>query len=331
MPTVAAPYLKVLIDGARRRGSEVDAILRRLGIESAALEPDGRVDQRAAYELWQALADGTGDDAFGLHLAERVNPGDFAVLDYAARNASTLRAAYLCIVRYCRLIHSGAVVSLDQEGEHAAMRYTLPTLPTGPARHAAEFVVATWLTTARQMTKRAFLPLSVRFQHPQPTDVSEHRRVLDCRLEFNCADNALVFERSWLDDPVVDADPKLGALIARYAEELLARLPRQDSLANRVTRLLVQQLRAGDPGLETVAQKLGLSARTLQRRLRDEGTSHQHLLETLRQQLARQYLSRPEVAIGEVAFLLGFSEPSAFHRAFKRWTGMTPGSFRGQS
>jgi AraC-like DNA-binding protein len=105
-------------------------------------------------------------------------------------------------------------------------------------------------------------------------------------------------------------------------------VPHQDSLTRQVRGLLTEALKAGDPRLETLSQRLGLSARTLQRRLREEGTSHQDLLDEVRSELSRRYLLEPELAICEVAYLLGFSEPSAFHRAFRRWTGVTPKAFR---
>jgi AraC-like DNA-binding protein len=124
------------------------------------------------------------------------------------------------------------------------------------------------------------------------------------------------------------ADPGLCAVLDRHAEELLAKYPREDSLIERLRAIIKQQLSGGDASLERVAQQLGMSGRTLQRKLRDHGSSHQELLDEMRRDLAMRHLREPEMAICEVAYLLGFSESSALHRAFKRWTGMTPSEFR---
>jgi AraC-like DNA-binding protein len=124
------------------------------------------------------------------------------------------------------------------------------------------------------------------------------------------------------------ADPSLCALLDRHARELLARYPREDSLVERIRTLMKGELNGGDASLEVVAERLGMSARTLQRKLQASGTSHQELLDEMRRDLAVRYLREPGMAVCEVAYLLGFSESSAFHRAFKRWTGTTPSEFR---
>jgi AraC-like DNA-binding protein len=166
------------------------------------------------------------------------------------------------------------------------------------------------------------------FEHPRPRTVDEHRRIFGCEVGFDAPEHAVTFHRDALVLPVVQADPRLGALIDRYAEELLRRLPRGNALSDRVRQLVAESLCDGDHGLEPIAGRLRMSPRTLQRRLQDESTSHQQIVDELRHELALKYLAEPAVSIGEVAFLLGFSDPSAFHRAFRRWTGTTPGEHR---
>jgi len=131
-----------------------------------------------------------------------------------------------------------------------------------------------------------------------------------------------------LDLQIAKADPGLCALLDRHAEELLAKYPRQDVLIDQIRAIIGVELRHGDTSLDRVAERLDTSGRTLQRKLRDHGTSHQELLDQMRRDLAMRYLAEPHMAICEVAYLLGFSESSALHRAFKRWTGMTPNEFR---
>jgi len=326
--TVSTPYLRVLLEGARTAGVSFEDLVDQLQCREALDDLEGRIEQANAHQLWERIARRSGDAAFGLHVAEAIRPGAFAVLDYAARNAPTLGEAYRRIVRYSRLIHDGAQVQLSLDDEHARLSYTLPGYPGGSPRHTAEFIVAIWVVTGRQMTETDFTPLSVCFQHPQPADTDEHRRLFRCSIAFDASANEMCFNRALMSRALAQADPQLSLLLDRYADELLARLPSGEDFAGTVRRHLAAALRGGDPGLEAIARKLRMSPRTLQRRLKDEGTSHQDLLDDLRRELAQKYLREPTVAISEAAFLLGFSEPSAFHRAFKRWTGTTPGEFR---
>src|SRR5262249_2535552 len=147
-------------------------------------------------------------------------------------------------------------------------------------------------------------------------------------VEFDSGLNEMWLNSATLDLPIMKADPGLCAVLDRHAEELLAKYPRSDDLVARLREIIRNELNGGDPGVDRVARQLGLSARTLQRKLREHGITHQEILDQMRKDLATRYLSQPEMAICEVAYLLGFSESSAFHRAFKRWTGSTPTEFR---
>lgn len=325
--TVSAPYLQILVEGARSAGVPADDLLTAEVLEQIG-NPDGRLGRELNNQLWTEIPRRSGDDDFGLHLAETIRPGVFVVVDYAARNAATLRQAMTRFVRYCRLVHDGSEVTLGEAGNEARVSYTLPSFPGGSPRHVAEFVVAAFYISARQMS-RSELPLrNVRFQHPRPVADQEHRRIFGCEVSFGAPANEILLDRRHLDLPIAQADPKLGALLDRYAEELVARLPSRQTCSDQVRRMIAEAMCDGEHGLEPIARRLSMSPRTLQRRLQEEGTSHQQLVDDLRHEMALKYLDEPAISIGEVAFLLGFSEPSAFHRAFKRWTGATPGDYR---
>ena len=163
-----------------------------------------------------------------------------------------------------------------------------------------------------------------------PADITEHARLFRCSVKFGAPSNRLTFASSLLSLPIARADASLCALLDRHAEELLAKFPPRDSLIDQVRGIIADEFRGGDPSLERVADQLGLTPRTLQRKLHELGTSHNELLDQMRRQLAMRYLREHEMAICEVAYLLGFSESSSFHRAFKRWTGITPKEYRGR-
>ena len=188
--------------------------------------------------------------------------------------------------------------------------------------------LATVTTLCRKIATPDFAPISIEFQHKAPADISEHQRLFRCPVRFNVMSNRLTFASSFLSLPIARADASLCALLDRHAEELLAKYPPHDSLIDHVRSIIADEFRGGDPSLERVADQLSLTPRTLQRKLHEHNTSHAEILDQMRRQLAMRYLREHEMAICEVAYLLGFSESSSFHRAFKRWTGVTPKDFR---
>ncbi|MEH2184414.1 helix-turn-helix domain-containing protein [Nostoc sp.] len=172
------------------------------------------------------------------------------------------------------------------------------------------------------------MPLKVGFQHSLPEEISAYHRLFRAPVEFAQPINEIVFDSTFLSSPLLKSDPGLGRVLDRYIEDLLAKLPQSGSFIDGVRREISIQLRGGNLEVETIAKRLGFVSRTLQRKLKEAGTSYQELLDETRQSLSIYYLQEQQMAVSEVAFLLGFSEASAFYRAFKRWTGTTPSEFR---
>jgi AraC-like DNA-binding protein len=313
----------------RALGLDVAAVVSAAGIEPPALaDADGRIPHALALALWHEAARRGSDDAFGIHTAESIRPGAFDVLDYATRSSATLGQGLHRLVRYHRVLHDGAVVQLEVDGARGVLTHALPEPSAVLPRQVAEFIVAGWLVVARQATGTDFAPVEVRFTHPAPADTSEHRRVFRAPVHFRSAVNGLVLDRAMLEAPLVKSDAGLCAVLDRHLVELLERIPRATGLTERVRHQVGKELASGVPDAGAVARALHMSRRTFQRHLRNDRTSYRSLVESLRRELATRYLAEPEIAIAEIAFLLGFSETSAFHRAFKRWTGRTPAAFR---
>jgi AraC-like DNA-binding protein len=165
------------------------------------------------------------------------------------------------------------------------------------------------------------------YQCPRPAGI-DRARALGCPVRYDAPEMRLVMRRAPLEQPLPRHDPKLFAYLARHAQAIVTRLPQSNRISERVQRLLTETLQSGEPVQTDIARKLALSERTLQRRLREEDTSFAQILDGVRRELAERYLQNPATTLHEVAFLLGYSEPSAFHRAFRRWTGVTPQVFR---
>jgi AraC-like DNA-binding protein len=325
---VSTRVLRPVLAGLQMHGIEIAPVLAELGVEPTTLvDPDARVPHGIAIALWNLAVARTGDDALGLHLAEATDIGVFDVQSYAFANSPTLGEGLQRIERYQRLNHDAARVVVERERDVAIVRHRVPAGLSVP-RAVAEFIVGTLVVAARVSTRHAVEIRGIRFAHAEPADTSEHRRILAVPLRFGAGENAIVLPIGALDLPHEHADAGLLGVLDRHAHDRLQRLPEVTTTTLRVRTVLAAELSGGNPSAEHVADRLHMSVRTLGRRLADEGTSHKEILETLRRELAIGHLEADDLAIGEIAFLLGFSDASAFHRAFRRWTGKTPSEVR---
>lgn len=331
VPTIQAKAVEKIFRAAVPHGIARESLSVAIGFDPNLLaDPDSRIPFAKIASLYEKAAELTGDHAFGLHVGESVDPKAFDVLGYSVINSATFGTALERVVRYNFTWTNGSTFEVEAGEETSTIKYIYLDQSVREHRHDAEMTLAAIACLGRAVTGVEWFPLSVCFQHPEPAVVSEHQRIFRCPVKFNSGSNILVVESSVLGLPIVKADPGLCAVLDRHAEELLDKYPHRDNFLARLREIIKDSLNGGDPGLEHVAGQLDMSARTLQRKLREHGTSHQELLDQMRKDLAMRYLREPEMAICEVAYLLGFSESSALHRAFKRWTGMTPNEFRKQ-
>ncbi|HET9987214.1 MAG TPA: AraC family transcriptional regulator, partial [Kofleriaceae bacterium] len=279
-------------------------------------------------QLWNEAADRSGDPDFGLHAAEAVRPGMFDVLDYVTRTAPTARAALERLARYNRLEHDVAVFSIIDAPDVTRVEHAFRVVDV-QCRHSAEFTLACLVVVGSQITGRPLRARAVEFRHAAPERTREHARIFGATPTFGAKVNAIDLDPAALARPVPTADPMLSKVIERHAEALLAALPVQaEKTIDRVRAMLAVALREGPPSLADIAEQLHMSERSLQRRLAEEDATFDTVLDDLRHSLSLRYLAERQIAISEVAYLVGYSEPSAFHRAFKRWTGSTPTELR---
>jgi AraC-like DNA-binding protein len=329
---VSASIGRMIVASAGALGADTAELLRRTGFDPEAFRDAGaRIPLALENALWNEGAALANDDTFGLHAAERVKPGAFDVLDYAVRTAPTLHAALERLARYNRLMHDAAVFTLHAGPQRLRLEHGFRNDPSAPCRHAAEFTLACVVVIGGQLTEKPLQPLAVEFAHAEPAAAAraEHRRVFGVEPHFSRPLNALEFERARVDRSLPRADPALSRVLERHADALLAALPSpSETTADRVRQFLSKTLGEGTPSLADSAARLKMAERSLQRKLADEGLTFEALLDEVRQKLALRYLADRKLAVAEVAYLLGYSEPSPFHRAFKRWTGKTPSEAR---
>lgn len=288
-----------------------------------AMDPDERIPITAVHELLTGALFLTGDEDLGLKAAHEIVPGDYGALEYAARSAATWGDAAHAVGRYMRLINDALRFSLTCEGERAYVHLDsqVPLL-----RASADFQSAAFHISATRFWPIQNPEYEVWFNHAAPASLTEYERTYPGaqRLRFEAPFDGFAFPSKYVELSMPNADPALHSLITKTADAMLAELPSAQNLTARVRDLLAKQLAGGTPSLSHVARSLGMSERTLERHLEEEGTAFKLQLDDLRRRLALRYVRHSELPFSEIAFLLGFSQTAAFHRAFRRWTGQTP-------
>jgi AraC-like DNA-binding protein len=303
-----------------RHSEQAEAILSRESIDPARyFDPETRVGHRVMMELLSLSVEG-GDPEIGLRAGAGLQPGDLAILEYAARSCSTLRDAIGCFARYVGILNEAAELSLVESGERVAwQQHTIDGVRQLPA--ANDFVVAVADAFAKIYCHVYEPPLEVHLVHPEPTYRGAYAPVFQTKVRFGAPCNAVILPRARLDAPLTRSNPKARAEYEKHAEEWLGRIRDGSGTTVAVRRVLLANLRTGGATMETTARRLGMSVATLRRRLQDEGATYAAILDAVRYDLAKKYLCEPGITTSDVAFLLGFQGASSFSKAFRRWNG----------
>jgi AraC-like DNA-binding protein len=322
--TAALSYLHALFDYLRLRGVTDEAVLQGRALDFSQRE--ARITEREAAVLFNHAAQLLGDDALGLHVGETIRPGHYGVLGYVAMACTTLGEALECQRRYQALVLSIPPVTLDLQGSTLSLIWHSDDDAT--YRQLAEFNLSGILTYVRWITGQSLSPLRIDMTYPAPADTTEHRRIYGCEVRFSQPRYRLMMPKAALQLPLVQPDPAMRQMMDRLAAHKMETLRRSDDPLNAARQLIVKQIEDGGVELAGIAAQLKLSTRSLQRLLQEQGLSFTQLVDGVRRELAERYLADASLDLTDIAFLLGFSEQSAFQRAFKRWTGKTPAAFR---
>lgn len=294
------------------------------------LEPDERVPISVAHQLLDAALEWTGDPDLGLKAARECSRGEAGALDYAIMSASTGYDAVTAATRFIRLVNDALDIRIETKGDRVILRFE-NCVPLN--RAAADFEMGALfcvLASVWGATDRSHV--TVLIGHQAPADLREYELTFgEAKLQFGCPSYAFEFDADLLRAPLRSADANLHDLMRRHAERVLRELPQALPITRQVKTLITEELADGHPGCAHIAQRLQMSPRTLERRLELEGTTFTRLLEEVRESLALRYVGDEEMPLSQVATLLGFSQTTAFHRAFRRWTGQTPLQYRRSS
>jgi AraC-like DNA-binding protein len=321
--------VNLILFAARQQGADTDVMVQAVGIRPEQLrDPDGRVPIRQMQALWGKIVAQTGDPDLALRLGELINPVAVGVLAYVMMHSPTLGQAFEKLCQYQDIVCDGSRTS----GKRVGNEFWLSLHITSPDIIYPDYVfnseLSIYLSAMRAMTGLPVVAQEIRFAYPRPARISEHERIFaPARLVFDADETVMVLDAALLDTPVLNASPSLFSMFDRHAEDLLRKL-QTPTLSTRVRTEILTLMKGEEPTLATVADRLALGVRTLQLHLKAEGTTYQHLLDEVRKEMAIRHIREYNLSTTDIAYLLGFTEPSVFFRAFKKWTGQTPGAYR---
>jgi AraC-like DNA-binding protein len=327
--SISISLVRTLVEAVERGGVDGDDFLSRAGFERAKLEdPVLRVDLPTYDGLQELAVEMTGDEALGLHMGEHASLAAFNVVGYLTAHCRTIRDGLQVFFRYYRIVSDCEPSRLIEEGERATLVYNFPRTTPVCSRVRGDFGMTRLLRIGQMFAGLDARPLEVRFEHPRPGYHAEYLRIFGDRVRFDCDHTGIVMPRSMLDAVQLHPNPELYEVLQAQADRMLQRLDDGARVAQQVEDLIVERFFEMSPDMDSVARRCGMSARSLRRRLREEGERFSAVQARALSRVARAALDEPNTTVQEAAYRLGFSEPSAFHRAFKRWTGQTPREYR---
>ncbi len=323
---------RLAYERGRKEGADVEAFLQQAHLTPREIKnKDVQLAVQNQIKFVDLVANATGDPLLGFHLAYSYDLRELSLLYYVIASAETLLGALLRVARYSDVANEAVDLEVNQGKLLRARVYF-----SGVARHSdvhqIEFWMASLVRVCRTLIGTNFRPIEVRFMHDRRENVREMEKLLGCAVKTGATVDEIIFSRESGECPIVTADPYLNRLSVRFCEETLARLGKKTSpLKVKVENVIAALLPHGEMHFDAVAVQLGISGRTLARKLALEGHSFTKILEDLRLALARRYLAESEMSISEIAWLLGYSEVANFTHAFHRWTGTNPRTARAKA
>ena len=324
--SVSAAWAQVVAGELRKAGVDLESALREAGLEARTINnEDAWIPYTRHAALLEIAARELKDDCYGAKLGARIDPRKADALSYMGAACRTLEDGLRNLERYSYVVTEAFRFRLKVEGNTARI-VAEPTDPAFPRfRQAVEFGLSVLLHAYRRFTRHPITPLSVSFMHSREKRLAEIRALFGCPVRFGRSIIAIELHRRDLALPIPTSDDRLLKMLRGYCDEVLSRKKRhKPELLQKLERRIVELLPSGRARNKIVATELGLSERTLARRLSDLDTSFAEIVDRLRHELALRYLNEPNLSLTEVSFLLGYAGPSAFTHACRRWTGKTP-------
>ena len=323
---------RLAYERGRKEGADVEALLRQAHLTPREIKnKDIQLGVQNQIKFVDLIANATNDPLLGLRLADSFDLREIGLLYYVLASAETLLGSLLRVARYSDVANEGIDLEVNN-GNLLRVRLHYSGIARHSDVHQIEFWMASVVRICRTVIGTNLKPIEVRIMHDRREQVPEMETLLGCIVKTGANVDEIIFSRKSGEYPVVTADPYLNQLCVRFCEETLTRLGRKTSpLKVKIENAIASLLPHGEMHFDAIAAQLGMSVRTLARRIASEGHSFSKILDGLRLALARRYLAESDMSISEIAWLLGYSEVSSFTHAFHRWTGTNPRAERAKA
>ncbi|GAA5315300.1 MAG: AraC family transcriptional regulator [Candidatus Pelagadaptatus aseana] len=330
-PEVSVTITQTLLRAMEAANIEgIDSLLSEFDLTPEFLSnPENRVSFEIQSAIWQHAFSQRGPE-FAITFAETTQIASFHLIGYIAINSQTIDDALAAAEQFQMAAGQGGTLSRENHSTGIAICYRPinPEQVTTAERCLA--MLAANIQLGRSLIGADYRPTRVNLTLAEPESADTIERFFQCPVHYSQPQDQMVLDQKLLQQPLPHASVELLNVMKLRAEKVLAGLDSDNTMAGRVAQLISASLLGQEPDKNTIAGQLHISPRTLQRKLANEQTTYQQVLDNTRHQLALDYLSQPELNITDIAYLLGFTEPSAFYRAFKKWQGVTPGNYRDQ-
>ncbi len=325
LPMIDARWACLMVERLKEERTPIDPILKKAGLTRKQVsDPDARIPHQKHAALLSLASEATGDGCFGLRLTTSIAPKQAGVLGYVLLNSATLGDALANLVRYFRVLTDALEFDLKVGKKKVVMVNRITDPLVVDQRQVVECELGLLYRFCQLITGRDLRLSWVEFQHAKPKEARTVRQVFGAPVRYRQDRSAVVFEAVLLERPIETADNELLKILKHHCQLILGARPKADDFAFKVQQFVTNLLPSGQPKIDAVAREFGMSSRTLTRRLAEFGLTYTGLLNEVRRKLALQYLKDRRISVKHVAYLLGYSDVSAFYHAFQRWTGSSP-------
>lgn len=327
------PIIRDILFGASKHGANLATLCTKLDISTVDLnDSEKRLDFEKAYQVWEEAVQATGDTLLGLHLGESTTPAIMGLIGHLMQSSPNLKVAFERLCEYGRLATDMFAYSWEKQDEKVVLKFqpavVWMSVSEDSARQAVEQAMAGTLHVFELLTGRKIYPVLVQFEFSKPKDQREYDQVFQSTIQFGADSNQLVVRGVDMNQPVIGYDVSLFSLFDELIQERVNALMDKKNFSGVVTNLLLTEFKVQIPSVEIIASRLNMTPRTFQRKLLEEGTTYRKLSGSVRKELALQLIKKSKHKTEEIAQMLGYSDASAFRRAFKQWTDGNPSELR---
>ena len=321
--------IRQIVFGAASLGANQQQLLKEVGLSTEDLmQSDQKLEWQKGIEVWKVALSATGDPFLGLRIGQQTTTAMSGLVGHIMERSQTLFEAAQVLQNHLKLVNEMFLFRAQIESSYFILTiepidlWKLSSPET--ARQAVDLSFSSILHIARLLTAKAVFPLRVEFTANHPQNIAPYQAVFQTELKFNQAQNRLLFKAQDAMVPIISYNPEILGVLRKIASEKLQELDHCLSQSAAVEKWIAENWQKGLPTIQELAISMNVSIRTLQRRLKEEGASFQGILEKVHQQISLSLLENTGLTVNEIAFKLGYADPHAFRRAFKRWTGKNP-------